>query len=360
MLNISLLKNKWSNDIHNVLTNENQELVDYNIRKTKTDIISVIGVGDIMLWTNYPASKYLPDNDDSYSLLSSVKDTFGTADLVIWNLEGCFSNDAKLVKRCEDPTKCYAFRMPDRYAKSLKKVGFDALTIANNHSGDFWDKWRYNTTRLLDSLNIAHAWWVKYPYTIYIKDNIKYGIISFSPNRWTLNINDTINAKKMVKELDKDVDIVIVTFHGGAEWKKHQNVTKRNEIFYGENRWNVYAFSKTVIDSGADIVFWHWPHVPRAINIYKNRFIAYSLWNFCTYSRFNLSYPNNVAPIIKVNVDKNWKFIDWQIISAKQYWEWIVDFDSEQSASKIIRSLTETDFPDSDILIKENWVIEYQ
>ena len=38
-----------------------------------------------------------------------------------------------------------------------------------------------------------------------------------------------------------------------------------------------------VIDHGADIVFGHGPHVTRAMEIYKDRLICYSLGNFCTY-----------------------------------------------------------------------------
>jgi len=60
-------------------------------------------------------------------------------------------------------------------------------------------------------------------------------------------------AKKIVKELKQKVDIVIVSFHGGAEGTKHTHVPRKTERFYGEDRGNVYRFAHTLIDAGADI-----------------------------------------------------------------------------------------------------------
>jgi len=313
--------------------------------------ISIIGVGDIMLGTNFPSKNYLPPNNNCLPLLTEVKNTLSAADITIGNLEGCFSDTAPLVKRCQDSTKCYAFRMPEKYAWCLKDAGFDVLTIANNHSGDFGDLGRETTVKLLDSLGIYHAGWIKYPTAIFIKDSIKYGIAAFSPNKGTVSIYDTIAAKQNIKLLKSEADIVIATFHGGAEGSKHQHVTKQTETFYGENRGNVYEFSHALINAGADIVFGHGPHVSRAIELYNNKFIAYSLGNFCTYGRFNLSGPNGLAPIIKLNINRNGDFIDGEIISARQLGEGGAILDDNHNAAKIIKELTRTDFPESKLHI---------
>ena len=94
--------------------------------------------------------------------------------------------------------------------------------------------------------------------------------------------------KKTIAYLDSLVDIVIVSFHGGAEGSEYTNITKKTEIFLGENRGNPYEFSRVAIDAGADVIFGHGPHVTRSMDIYKNRFIAYSLGNFATYARMSL------------------------------------------------------------------------
>ncbi len=86
------------------------------------DTISIIGVGDIMLGTNYPSASYLPPDNNCTPLLAQVKSILQDADLTVGNLEGCFSDNAPLVKRCKDATKCYAFRMPVKYGKYLQNA----------------------------------------------------------------------------------------------------------------------------------------------------------------------------------------------------------------------------------------------
>ncbi len=106
-------------------------------------------------------------------------------------------------------------------------------------------------------------------------------------------------AEEIVRHLADTCDIVIVSFHGGAEGANYQHVTKDYEMYYTENRGNVYSFAHRMIDAGADVIFGHGPHITRAVEVYNERFIAYSLGNFCTYGRFNLSGPNGIAPVIK-------------------------------------------------------------
>lgn len=325
------------------------------ISENKT--ISVIGVGDVMIGSSYPLKSELPANNDCYPLLASVKPYLQDADITVGNLEGCFSDDAPLVKHCNDTTKCYAFRMPESYALCLEDAGFDVLTIANNHSGDFGDLGRATTVKMLDSLNIYHAGWIKYPTAIFTKDGITYGIAAFAPNSGTVNINDTNEAKNIVSTLKKKADIVIVTFHGGAEGNQYQHITRKTEEFYGENRGNVYQFARTVIDAGADIVFGSGPHVARAIDLYKNKFIAYSLGNFCTYGRINVSGVNGLAPIVKINIDLQGNFIDGQIYSACQRKFVGTLMDPSNTAAKTIKSLTEADIPECPLKIDEQGYI---
>lgn len=92
-----------------------------------------------------------------------------------------------------------------------------------------------------------------------------------------------------MSDLKKQCDILIVSFHGGAEGYSAQRVSGNREIFLGEDRGNVCEFAHEVIDAGADVVFGHGPYFPRALELYKDKLIAYSLGNFCTYEKFSLS-----------------------------------------------------------------------
>ena len=115
-----------------------------------------------------------------------------------------------------------------------------------------------------------------------------------------------------------------------------------------------------MIDNGADIVFGHGPHVTRSIEVYKDRFISYSLGNFCTYGRFNLSGPNGIAPIVKINVDNSGKFLSGRIIPVYQSWDGGVRIDLNRRVITKIRELLAADFPDAGIAVNETGEIYYK
>ncbi len=335
-----------------------QDSVTISMHRIKKDTLSIIGVGDIMIGTNFPNSSYLPADSGKY-MLAGVKYTLTDADLTFGNQEGVILNEGGTQKRCSNPDLCYLFRSPEYLAQHYVDAGFDLMSLANNHAGDFGDEGRQNTMRVLDSLGIHHSGQLTQPFIIFKKENITYGFVSFSPNYGTQSINNIPEAISIVQHLDSLSDIVIVSFHGGAEGKKFQHVTRETEEFYGENRGNVYKFSHEVIDAGADIVFGHGPHVARAVEVYKNRFIAYSLGNFATYGRFNLRAESGLAPIAKIRVDNTGHFIDGKIISAIQTGGGIPEIDSQHRAALKIKELTENDFPDSKIFIDLEGNIRY-
>lgn len=320
----------------------------------KSDTVSIIGVGDVMLGTPYPLRSYLPPNNDCSPLLVEVKDILQSADVTFGNLEGCFLNTGQPTKNCKDTLKCYAFRMPDEYIHCLAEGGFTVMSLANNHSGDFGMPGRKNTMRLLDSVGIEYGGLEVKPTAEFEKNGVKYGFVAFAPIRATVDLLKTEAAAQIVKELKSRNDIVIVSFHGGAEGKEFEHVTRGTEKFYGEDRGNVYEFAHKMVDAGADIIFGHGPHVTRAMELYKNRLIAYSLGNFCTYARFNLSGPNGIAPIVKVYTNKEGKFLSGEIFSVKQVGEGGAQLDPQNKALKKLRELSEKDFPESPLQILDN------
>jgi len=321
--------------------------------------VSIIGVGDIMLGSNFPSASYLPPNNGK-NLMQSVYPILQDADVTFGNLEGSILNSGATIKNCKSSNKCYAFRMPEKIVNNLVDAGFDVMSIANNHIRDFGNKGLKNTQKVLGQLGLHYAGLTSKPSTIFTKDGITYGFAAFAPNVGTQSIRDISTAKKIVSGLAKKTDIVIISFHGGAEGSKYQHVTKKTETFYGENRGNVYQFAHAVIDAGADVVFGHGPHVTRAVEVYKKRFIAYSLGNFCTYGRFNLRGVNGVAPIIKVNTTEKGEFINAKVTPIKQVGRGVVKIDKTKRAIQLLRQLTKADFPKSTVTIDSNGLLTAQ
>jgi poly-gamma-glutamate capsule biosynthesis protein CapA/YwtB (metallophosphatase superfamily) len=316
--------------------------------------IKITGVGDIMLGTTYPSRSYLPPNEDCSPLLADVKSFLLEADISFGNLEGALIDGGKMSKNCQDTLKCYAFRMPEKFASCLSESGFDILSLANNHSGDFGDFGRKQTMHILDSLEIEHAGLELKPTAEFVKDGVKYGFIAFAPNKGTLDLLNIDEATRMVRDLANRNDIVIVSFHGGAEGKDYQHLPKGSEEFYGEKRGNLYEFAHKMVDAGADIIFGHGPHVTRAMEIYKDRFIAYSLGNFSTYARFNLSGPNGIAPLVQLVTNQTGKFIRGKIIPIYQPSAGGAHIDPQKRVIDVINKLNISDLPDNILKIDAN------
>ncbi len=141
--------------------------------------------------------------------------------------------------------------------------------------------------------------------------------------------------------------MVIVSFHGGAEGADRVHVTREPEEFYGERRGNVYEFAHAAVDAGADVVIGHGPHVPRAVEIYRDRLIAYSLGNFWTWARFNLRGPNGLAPVLDLEVDRDGRAVSVRVISARQTGLGSPRLDPAGRAAALISQLTAEDFPEA-------------
>ncbi|HEY5691850.1 MAG TPA: CapA family protein [Cyclobacteriaceae bacterium] len=322
----------------------------------KRDTLTIIGVGDIMMGTNYPNEDRLPP-DNARHLMAAVKDILKDADVTMGNLEGVLLDEGGTPKGCRNPDVCYVFRSPTSFAQNLVDAGFDMMSLANNHAGDFGDAGRQSSMQTLDSLNIEFAGLISKPYAVFKRDEVRYGFAAFAPNTGCASINDLETAKATIMHLDSIADIVIVSFHGGAEGSKYEHVPRQHELFVGEDRGDVYLFTHTLIDAGADILFGHGPHVTRAIEVYKERFIAYSLGNFCTYGGFNLNGVNGLAPIVKVYTNPDGVFYKAKITPIYQTPMSPINIDIRGRVIERIRELTQGDFPETPITIGlDGWV----
>ena len=310
-----------------------------------TGPITIAAVGDIMLGSPFPNDTRMPPNDGA-DLLKEVTSVLSAADIAFGNLEGPIIDGGISSKCPPKSTRCFAFRMPTRYGKYLKDAGFDVMSLANNHAGDFGDAGRGSTRRVLDELGIKHAGSDRGQYSTTYLDikGVKVAFVGFAHNNITPNVNDLASARQLVQQADKQADIVVVSFHGGAEGTDSQHVPNQTELYAGEARGNLPAFAKTVIDAGADLVLGHGPHVLRGMEIYKDRLIAYSLGNFTTYGWFKLEAETALTIVLEVKLDANGKFLGGKIHSARQEGRGGPLYDESGAAIKVVRSLSETDF----------------
>ena len=300
-----------------------------------SDTISVCAVGDIMLGTTFPSEALPPNNGND--LFTETKAILQSSDLTFCNLEGTFLKIGKGVSKAKTNSgNVYVFRMPPSYSKLLKDAGFDLISLANNHANDFGDIGIKSTIKALEDQNLICTGNESRPFKIFKCRNHSIGFCSFCLHQSF----KSINQDSIITMLDSICDLVIVSFHGGAEGREHKFITKHEEIFFNESRGNPYEFARHCVDLGGDIILGSGPHVTRAVEVYRDRFIAYSLGNFCTPVWFNLNNENGIAPIIKLRVNEKGKVLDYSIISICQEKYTGPQIDHENRALKEIEMLS--------------------
>jgi len=303
--------------------------------------ISISSVGDMMIGTDYPEN-HLPD-DDGVSFLSDVTAIISDADIAFGNLEGVLIDGGMPGKKCSNPKTCYLFRSPTRYADHFKNAGFDVLSLANNHARDFDEEGRTSSMDAIAARGMHHSG----------REgdfaSLEYGglNIAFLAYAVTKNSNMMLNYKLAFASIGQFAathDLVVVSFHGGAEGTGATHIPFAEEEYYDEPRGDVVWFARGAVNAGADLVIGHGPHVVRGMERYNDRLIAYSLGNFATYYGISVTGIKGIAPILTATLDGNGVFVDGQITSIIQLRPAGPSLDKKQRALKLIRGLSIDDF----------------
>jgi poly-gamma-glutamate capsule biosynthesis protein CapA/YwtB (metallophosphatase superfamily) len=281
--------------------------------------VSVAAVGDTMMGT--PGHGLPPD--DGAGFFDAVADALA-ADVSLVNLEGTLSEGG--VSKCpalgEDATdeeraaagSCFAFQTPPAFAPRLAEAGFTVANLANNHSHDFGGDGLAQTVAALEGAGVMPTGLSGTSAQV-AAGGLSIAVLGFAPYEWADPLLDLDAAAARVAETAAVADLVIVTFHGGGEGAAAATTPVGAETYLGENRGDLRAFARAVIDAGADLVVGHGPHVLRGMEVYEDRLIAYSLGNFAGYgTAFNLTGPLSVSMVLHATLAPDGTFVDGRIV----------------------------------------------
>ena len=303
----------------------------------------------MMLGTDYPEN-HLPD-DDGVGFLAAGTPVLQGADVAFGNLEGVLTDGGEPAKKCRNPSACYVFRSPTRYAEYYRAAGFDTLSLANNHARDFGEDGRTATMQALDAVGIHHSG-REGSFASFEATGFTIAMLAFAVTRESNLLLDYELARETVASFAEEHDVVIVSFHGGAEGTDALNLPFAEEEYYGEPRGDVVRFSRMMVDAGADLVIGHGPHVVRAMERYQDRLIAYSLGNFATYYGISVDGLKGIAPILLATLDGDGRFVEGRIVSTVQLRPAGPSIDGEQRALNLIRGLSSEDFGDPGLVFR--------
>ena len=248
---------------------------DLNIKKEGNSKIIILAVGDIMLNRGVEYMVKKEGSGDFKFPFFKIADYFKKADILFGNLESVISDKGVKVG------SIYSFRAEPQAIDGLVFTGFDILSVANNHIFDYGREAMEDNFKKLKEVGIDYLGGgfnekearsgiikeikgTKITFLAYTNKGTEYwqAIGNRSGIGW---LDERI--KEDIKKAKEKSDLVIVSLHFGEEYQ-----TKPNE----EQKY----FAQLAIDSGADLVIGHHPHIVQLVEKYKDGVIAYSLGNF--------------------------------------------------------------------------------
>ena len=310
--------------------------------------LTIKSVGDIIPGTDYRG--YRLPSDWQY-LFRGVQYHLGDADITFGNFESTLTDHPHSAKDTSRGNT-FAFRTPPWYASVLKEAGFDVLSVANNHSFDFFEQGFDDTIAHIEAAGMQ---------AVGRKDEILYveaqgltvAFIGFSTYSYHNMVQDLAGAIALVQTAKAQADIVVISFHAGKEGSDATVTRDQSEYFFSENRGNVVQFSRTVIDHGADLVLGHGPHVPRALELYNGKLIAYSLGNFVGYRSLSTVGPLGTSLILQTDLDAQGNFVGGRIIPIALDRNGVPYLDDHFGGVTLVRQFTQRDFPDTPLEIDD-------
>ena len=297
--------------------------------------IRMVFGGDIVLGNSFVVENIPTDWEERY--FAGVRDVLQHADIAAGNFEDTLTDHEKTSKKPGSGTQ-YAFRSPPHYANLLKQEGFKVLNIANNHANDFGEIGFRDTVKNMREAGIVVAGIKDEAANISIR-GLNITVLGFAYHTRFNMIQDIDEGAERVRQAKALGAYVIVTFHGGAEGSPAIWNDNQDEIFMGENRGNTVAFSRAMIEAGADLVVGHGPHVLRAAECYQGKLIAYSLGNFVGVGGLSAKNFAAVSALLEVTVAPNGTLQNFNLVPLRFNEQKLPQVDPQEFGTRLINYL---------------------
>jgi poly-gamma-glutamate synthesis protein (capsule biosynthesis protein) len=258
--------------------------------------VSIAFVGDIML--DDTPGKTIRKGRDPLEYFAALLDN---ADIRVGNLECVVATTGT-----PEPDKPYTFRAHPRTLKVLQRH-FDAVSLANNHSGDFGPLAFGEMLDLLErqkisyfggGRNLAQA---HMPLVIE-RNGLRIALLGYNeffPRSFEADFDKPGIAWSEEEQVRLDIqtartrfhaDLVIPVMHWGWE---HEKLASARQL----------KLAQLMIDAGADAVVGGHPHVTQNVDQYRGKPIIYSLGNF-VFDGFT-DPDNNTGWLLRMEADRS-------------------------------------------------------
>jgi poly-gamma-glutamate capsule biosynthesis protein CapA/YwtB (metallophosphatase superfamily) len=281
-------------------------------------------VGDIMLARAYEQAGGIIPTLGVNAIFQPTKYLLGdAADITSANLEVVLTDTGTA-----HPTKSVVYRGDPENVNGLVYAGIDIVSLANNHVLDYDLPGLQQMRDSLEAKGIIFSGAGANSYEAYTPAFINSNGLNIAFLRNCDRTGQYNNAQpylhagynkpgfalftpyylsEQLEAVEEVSDLRIVEMHGGSEYSVSpgsgydKNLPFADEVEEEEyelytdvpHMWDI-AIRHYAVDSGADLVIVHHPHIIHGMEIYNGKLIAHSLGNFA----FDLSYPETMPTII--------------------------------------------------------------
>ncbi|ARE86965.1 CapA family protein [Clostridium formicaceticum] len=261
--------------------------------------ITLVAAGDILM--DRGVRKSIEKHGDDYLYLK-VKDCFQNGDISFANLEGPLTSGGPPALK----DRALIFKGDIENGRFLKDAGFTILNMANNHTLDYGGEGLMNTLEVLKENGIlslgagVNSQEAREPVLINIKGTI-IGFLGYSqfPPEGYFHFSDRpevarVDLNLMPKEIiraKENCDFLVVSFHWGKEYDFYPSELQK-------------ALAHLAVDSGADLILGHHPHVLQSIEKYRGKLIFYSLGNFVFDRQIQPGTDETIILSVRINKDQ--------------------------------------------------------
>ena len=233
-----------------------------------------------------------------YKMVSNYKSIINKYDLAFYNQESILGGKELGISSYP------RFNSPQDVGDTFLDLGFNLVSLANNHTLDKGEKGILNSVKYWKTkTNVMTAgsydsFEDRDKDVIMEKNGIKYALLSYttttnglpvpSGKEYLVNVYSYEQAKKDIERLRGKVDLLMVAMHWGEEYT-HTPVAEEERI------------AKELASLNVDIVIGHHPHVIQPVDFIGNTMVVYSLGNFIA-SQYGVEKLTGL--VLSVNVHK--------------------------------------------------------
>ena len=259
--------------------NKKEQVVEI---KDETKKMSLVAVGDCLIHgAVYMDAKTGTDTYDFSDMISLVKPMIENYDLKYYNQETIIGGKNLGVSHYP------RFNSPDEIGDNMVDLGFNLVSLANNHaldkdeagilySNEYWKgknvitAGTYSSSEMRDDINVYEQNGIKYAFLAYTTSTN--GLNVPAGKDYLINVYSDEQAKEDIDKIKDKVDVIIVSMHWGDEYVLEPTESEKEIAQY-------------LSSLGVNLIIGSHPHVIQPVGYVNDTLVIYSLGNFLSGQR---------------------------------------------------------------------------